>query len=60
MYQTEETGANKTYLLLAALKLIKDSVSFLNTFYSFQVDWSLKHILLFAMWLLIELCRHDT
>ena len=30
--QTEETGANKTYLLLAALKLIKDSVFFLNTF----------------------------
>ena len=27
----------KTYLLLAALKL-KDSVLFLNTFYSFQVD----------------------
>ena len=60
MYQTEETGADKTYLLLAALKLIKDSVLFLNAFYSFQVDWSLRHILLFATWLLIELSRHDT
>ena len=28
VYQTEETGANKTYLLLAASKLIKDSVFF--------------------------------
>ena len=32
MYQTEETGANKTYLLLAVLKLIKGSVLFLSTF----------------------------
>ena len=28
VYQTEETGANKTDLLLAASKLIKDSVFF--------------------------------
>ena len=32
VYQTEKNGANKTYLSLAALKLIKDSVWFLNTF----------------------------
>ena len=32
VYQTEETGTNKAYLLLAALKLIKDSVLFLTTF----------------------------